>query len=87
MVLPLQHLYCPDDHKTCREFDFPVIMSGHDHHRVDEVHGEARKQADHHRRRQLQRSANLETQGLVGGAMIHALIPEDGALYRTGHTT
>lgn len=37
MVLPLQHLYVPDDHKTCREFDFPIILSGHDHHRVDEV--------------------------------------------------
>jgi len=37
MVLPLQHLYVPDDHKTCREFEFPVILSGHDHHRVDEV--------------------------------------------------
>ena len=37
VCLPLQHLYVPDDHKTCREFDFPVILSGHDHHRVDEV--------------------------------------------------
>lgn len=37
MVLPLQHLYVPDDYKTCREFDFPVVLSGHDHHRVDEV--------------------------------------------------
>jgi len=37
MILPLQHLYVPDDHKTCRLFDFPVILSGHDHHRVDEV--------------------------------------------------
>lgn len=37
MVLPLQHLYVPDDHKTCQDFDFPVILSGHDHHRVDEV--------------------------------------------------
>lgn len=36
-VLPLQHLYVPDDHKTCRQFDFPVILSGHDHHKVDEV--------------------------------------------------
>lgn len=40
LVVPLQHLYVPDDHKTCREFDFPLILSGHDHHRVDEVvHG------------------------------------------------
>ena len=37
MVLPLQHLYVPDDHKTCRDFNFPVVLSGHDHHRVDEV--------------------------------------------------
>jgi hypothetical protein len=37
VCLPLQHLYVPDDHKTCREFDFPVVLSGHDHHRVDEV--------------------------------------------------
>ena len=37
IVVPLQHLYVPDDHRTCREFDFPVILSGHDHHRVDEV--------------------------------------------------
>jgi hypothetical protein len=36
-VLPLQHTYVPDDHKTCREFNFPVLLSGHDHHRVDEV--------------------------------------------------
>jgi len=37
LVLPLQHTYVPDDHKTCREFDFPILLSGHDHHRVDEV--------------------------------------------------
>jgi len=37
LVVPLQHTYVPDDHKTCKEFDFPVILSGHDHHRVDEV--------------------------------------------------
>ncbi|KAL7567910.1 hypothetical protein ACA910_019625 [Epithemia clementina (nom. ined.)] len=40
LVIPLEHLYVPDDHRTCREFDFPVVLSGHDHHRVDEVvHG------------------------------------------------
>lgn len=40
VVLPLQHTYVPDDHRTCREFDFPVVLSGHDHHRVDQVvHG------------------------------------------------
>lgn len=37
IVLPLQHLYVPDDHKTCQQFDFPVVLSGHDHHRVDQV--------------------------------------------------
>lgn len=37
VILPLQHTYVPDDHRTCREFDFPVLLSGHDHHRVDEV--------------------------------------------------
>lgn len=37
LVIPLQHMYVPDDHKTCRMFDFPVILSGHDHHRVDET--------------------------------------------------
>ena len=41
-LLPLQHLYVPQDHKTCEEFDFPVILSGHDHHRVDEVVGGTR---------------------------------------------
>lgn len=41
-VLPLQHLYAPQDHKTCEDFDFPVILSGHDHHRVDEVVGGTR---------------------------------------------
>jgi 2',3'-cyclic-nucleotide 2'-phosphodiesterase (5'-nucleotidase family) len=30
-VLPLEHLYVPDDHKTCMMFDFPVVLSGHDH--------------------------------------------------------
>lgn len=37
VVLPLQHTYVPDDQRTCREFDFPVVLSGHDHHRVDEI--------------------------------------------------
>jgi hypothetical protein len=36
-IIPMQHTYVPDDHKTCKMFDFPVILSGHDHHRVDEV--------------------------------------------------
>jgi 2',3'-cyclic-nucleotide 2'-phosphodiesterase (5'-nucleotidase family) len=33
-VLPLEHLYVPDDHKTCRKFDFPIVLSGHDHQYV-----------------------------------------------------
>jgi hypothetical protein len=37
IILPMQHTYVPDDHKTCLMFDFPVILSGHDHHRVDEI--------------------------------------------------
>ena len=37
VVLPLEHLYVPDDHVTCKNYDFPVVLSGHDHHRVDEV--------------------------------------------------
>ena len=36
-VLPLEHLYVPDDLKTCRDMDFDVVLSGHDHHRVDQV--------------------------------------------------
>jgi len=37
LVVPLCHLYEPQDERTCREFDFPVILSGHDHHRVDRI--------------------------------------------------
>jgi len=37
LVLPLCHLYEPQDERTAREFDFPVVLSGHDHHRVDRV--------------------------------------------------
>lgn len=37
MVLPLCHLYEYQDEKTCNEFNFPVILSGHDHHCVDRV--------------------------------------------------
>ena len=40
LVIPLCHLYVPQDKVTCEKFDFPVILSGHDHHCVDEVfHG------------------------------------------------
>jgi len=35
LVLPLQHLYEFEDEVTCKDFDFPVILSGHDHHRVN----------------------------------------------------
>mmetsp|Transcript_22988 Transcript_22988/g.65143 ORF Transcript_22988/g.65143 Transcript_22988/m.65143 type:complete len:778 (-) Transcript_22988:59-2392(-) len=37
MIIPLQHLYVPDDEITCKTFDFPIVLSGHDHHRVDQV--------------------------------------------------
>jgi len=37
MVLPLCHLYEFQDERTCKEFDFPVVLSGHDHHRVDRI--------------------------------------------------
>lgn len=37
LVIPLQHLYTPEDHMTCRDFEFPVILSGHDHHKVDQT--------------------------------------------------
>jgi 2',3'-cyclic-nucleotide 2'-phosphodiesterase (5'-nucleotidase family) len=40
LVVPICHLYEKEDAITCKEFDFPVILSGHDHHVVDEViHG------------------------------------------------
>ena len=32
LVLPLCHLYEPQDERTAREFDFPQILSGHGHH-------------------------------------------------------
>ena len=37
IVVPLCHLYEYQDERTCKEFDFPVVLSGHDHHRVDRV--------------------------------------------------
>lgn len=37
LVVPLEHLYIPENEKTCKEFDFPLILSGHDHHRVDQT--------------------------------------------------
>lgn len=37
IVIPLCHLYVPQDKITCERFDFPVVLSGHDHHTVDEV--------------------------------------------------
>ncbi|KAL0485283.1 calcium-binding protein [Acrasis kona] len=38
LVIPLCHLYVPQDRVTCELFDLPLILSGHDHHVVDEVH-------------------------------------------------
>eukprot|EP00929_Paragymnodinium_shiwhaense_P046251 TRINITY_DN23545_c0_g1_i1.p1 TRINITY_DN23545_c0_g1~~TRINITY_DN23545_c0_g1_i1.p1 ORF type:complete len:547 (-),score=120.82 TRINITY_DN23545_c0_g1_i1:427-2067(-) len=35
LVIPLQHLYEPEDRRTLEMFDFPVVLSGHDHHLVD----------------------------------------------------
>uniref|UniRef100_A0A0G4H9J8 EF-hand domain-containing protein n=1 Tax=Chromera velia CCMP2878 TaxID=1169474 RepID=A0A0G4H9J8_9ALVE len=35
LVLPLCHLYEFQDERTCRDFDFPLILSGHDHHVVN----------------------------------------------------
>ena len=37
LVLPLCHLYEDQDEKTARDFDFPLILSGHDHHIVDKI--------------------------------------------------
>jgi 2',3'-cyclic-nucleotide 2'-phosphodiesterase (5'-nucleotidase family) len=37
VVVPLCHLYEPQDEHTAREFDFPVILSGHDHHVVNKA--------------------------------------------------
>jgi len=37
LIIPLCHLYEPQDERTAREFDFPVILSGHDHHVVDKT--------------------------------------------------
>lgn len=31
------HLYVPEDEVTCQRFDFPLILSGHDHHVVDSL--------------------------------------------------
>ena len=42
VVVPFEHLYVPDDYITCEKFDFPVILSGHDHHKIDEVHSGTR---------------------------------------------
>ena len=37
LVLPLEHLYVHENTITCQQFDFPVILSGHDHHRMDQM--------------------------------------------------
>ena len=36
-VLPLCHLYEFQDERTCAELEVPVVLSGHDHHRVDRM--------------------------------------------------
>ena len=37
LVIPLCHLYENQDEMTCKNFDFPVVLSGHDHHIVDRI--------------------------------------------------
>ncbi|CAJ1332425.1 unnamed protein product [Effrenium voratum] len=37
LVIPLCHLYENQDEITCKNFDFPVVLSGHDHHIVDRI--------------------------------------------------
>lgn len=37
LVLPLSHLYEVQDERTANEFNFPVIIGGHDHHKVDRI--------------------------------------------------
>merc|ERR550532_2590049 len=40
LVIPLEHLYEHEDERTLKEFNFPIVFSGHDHHRVDRAsHG------------------------------------------------
>ncbi|KAI2503075.1 hypothetical protein MHU86_11346 [Fragilaria crotonensis] len=37
LVLPICHLYEIQDERTAAEFDFPLILGGHDHHPVDRI--------------------------------------------------
>jgi 2',3'-cyclic-nucleotide 2'-phosphodiesterase (5'-nucleotidase family) len=37
LVLPICHLYEAQDARTAAEFDFPLILGGHDHHPVDRI--------------------------------------------------
>lgn len=37
LVLPMCHLYEYQDERTAEQFDFPVIIGGHDHHKVDRM--------------------------------------------------
>jgi 2',3'-cyclic-nucleotide 2'-phosphodiesterase (5'-nucleotidase family) len=37
LLLPICHLYETQDERTAREFDFPLIIGGHDHHAVDRI--------------------------------------------------
>ena len=40
LILPICHLYEAQDERTAAEFDFPLILGGHDHHAVDRLrHG------------------------------------------------
>ena len=52
LVVPLCHLYESQDEITCRNFDFPVILSGHDHHVVDRTISGTRPQAQKSRKAQ-----------------------------------
>ena len=42
VVVPFEHVYVPDDDITREKFDCPVILSGHDHQKIDEVHSGTR---------------------------------------------
>jgi hypothetical protein len=37
MILPLCHLYEAQDERTAAEFNFPLVLGGHDHHVVNRV--------------------------------------------------
>ncbi len=37
LVVPLEHLYMHENEITCETMNFPLSISGHDHHRVDQT--------------------------------------------------